>query len=273
MRTATCVINLEAIGKTAISVHNASQKHKKCAQMIDSNHSMKNFSRAHLNQWTQIIRQQLLRVLGHITLSNTSNHFFPITARPNCLKQFFQIQALLRSLLLPEQRQRASLPGYLLPMLKRSCYLTLVFSPSQSQSMPPITTKWNSTGYQVLQCQSWSYCASFRSASDARWDLGRDHEIYSFEREREWTGSATVDIVCADNAAVNFGGCNQGGKNNVFYHFTERKTCLIPIGCPAHVLHNVAEKGAERLKVDIETIVLKIGSHFKSQTGRENSLK
>ena len=78
---------------------------------------------------------------------------------------------------------------------------------------------------------------------------------------------------CADNAPVNFGGCNQGGKNNVFYHLTERKTCLIPIGCPAHVFHNAAEKGAERLTVDIETIVLKIGSHFKSQTGRANSLK
>ena len=56
----------------------------------------------------------------------------------------------------------------------------------------------------------------------------------------------------------------------MLYHLTERKTCLIPIGCPAHVLHNAAEKGAERLIVDIETIVLKIGSHFKSQIGRAN---
>ena len=78
---------------------------------------------------------------------------------------------------------------------------------------------------------------------------------------------------CANNAPVNFGGCNQGGKSNVFYHLTERKTCLIPMGCPAHVLHNTAEKEAERLTVDIETIVLKIGSHFKSQTDRANSLK
>ena len=31
--------------------------------------------------------------------------------------------------------------------------------------------------------------------------------------------------------------------------------------------------GAERITVDIETIVLKIGCHFKSQTGRTNSLK
>jgi len=39
------------------------------------------------------------------------------------------------------------------------------------------------------------------------------------------------------------------------------------------MLHNAAEKGAERLTVDIETVVLKIGSHFKSQTGRAESLK
>ena len=48
---------------------------------------------------------------------------------------------------------------------------------------------------------------------------------------------------------------------------------LIPIGCPAYILHNAAEKGAERLTVDIETIVLKICCHFKSQTSRVQNLK
>ena len=38
-----CEINLEAIGKTAISAHNATQKHKKCARMLDSNQSMESF--------------------------------------------------------------------------------------------------------------------------------------------------------------------------------------------------------------------------------------
>ena len=47
---------------------------------------------------------------------------------------------------------------------------------------------------------------------------------------------------CADNAPVNFGGSNQRGNNNVFYHLTQRKTYLITVGCPAHILHNVAEK-------------------------------
>ena len=78
---------------------------------------------------------------------------------------------------------------------------------------------------------------------------------------------------CADNAPVSFGSSNQGGKNNVFYHLTEQKTCLIPVSCSAHILHNAAEKEAERLTVDIEKIVLKIGRHFKNQTSRTNSLE
>ena len=78
---------------------------------------------------------------------------------------------------------------------------------------------------------------------------------------------------CADNASVNLGGSQLNGKNNVFYRLSERATQLIPVGCPAHILHNAAEKGSDRLTVDIETIVMKIGSHFKSQTSRAVSLK
>ena len=78
---------------------------------------------------------------------------------------------------------------------------------------------------------------------------------------------------CADNAPVNFGGSSHGGKSIVFYHLTEQKIYRIPVGFPAHILHNFAEMVAERLTVEIKTIVLKIGSHFKSQTGRTNSLK
>ncbi|XP_077974479.1 uncharacterized protein LOC144430420 [Styela clava] len=74
-----------------------------------------------------------------------------------------------------------------------------------------------------------------------------------------------VTSFCADNAVVNFGGCKKK-----FNRLKERTSArLIPIGCPAHILHNAAE----RLPVDIETIVLKICSHFKSQTARAESLK
>ena len=74
---------------------------------------------------------------------------------------------------------------------------------------------------------------------------------------------------CADNAPVHFGGSSQGEKNNVFYHLTQQKTNLIPIGYPVHILHTAAEKGAKRLTVDIETIVLKIGRLEEVQNTEE----
>ena len=98
------------------------------------------------------------------------------------------------------------------------------------------------------------------------------HFILSSMEENE-LNMQQLTSFCADNAPVNFGGSNLGGKNNVFHHLAKRKTCLIPVGCPAHILHNAAQKGAERLTIDIETIVLKLGSRFKSQTSRTNSLK
>ena len=42
---------------------------------------------------------------------------------------------------------------------------------------------------------------------------------------------------------------------------------------PACILHNALEKGSDSLTVDIETIVLKIGSNFENQTSRAVSLK
>ena len=78
---------------------------------------------------------------------------------------------------------------------------------------------------------------------------------------------------CADNAPVNFGRSQLSGQNNVFYRLKQRATQLIPVGCPAHILHNAVEKWSDSLTVDIETIALKIGSHFKSQTSRAVSLK
>ena len=78
---------------------------------------------------------------------------------------------------------------------------------------------------------------------------------------------------CAHNAPVNFGGSQLRRQNNVFYRLKQRATQLIPVGCPAHILHNAAEKGSDRLIVDIETIDMKIGSHIKSKTSRAVSLK
>ena len=74
-----------------------------------------------------------------------------------------------------------------------------------------------------------------------------------------------LTCFCADNTPINFGGLQLSGQNNVFYRLKQQATQLIPVGCAAHILHYAADKGSDRLTVDIETIVMKIGSHFKTK--------
>lgn len=78
---------------------------------------------------------------------------------------------------------------------------------------------------------------------------------------------------CADNAPVNFGGPQTAGKKNVFHQLKTDQKLLIPIGCPAHILHNAAKEATEQLPFDIESIAFKLQSHFKGSTKRHETLK
>lgn len=52
---------------------------------------------------------------------------------------------------------------------------------------------------------------------------------------------------------------------------TERD--LVGVGCPAHLLHNTARHGFDRMDMDIEALVLKIYGHFSIYTIRTEELK
>ena len=90
---------------------------------------------------------------------------------------------------------------------------------------------------------------------------------------RQDTRKLWRSFFCANKTPVNFADSQLSGQNNVFYRLKQRATQLIPVGCPAHILHNAAEKRSDCLTIDIETILMKIGSHFKSQTSGAVSLK
>jgi hypothetical protein len=77
---------------------------------------------------------------------------------------------------------------------------------------------------------------------------------------------------CADNAPVNFGGPNHQGENSVFSRLRARQESLVPIGCPAHILHNAARKASENLPIDMEAIIFKIASHFRTSSKRMERL-
>lgn len=79
--------------------------------------------------------------------------------------------------------------------------------------------------------------------------------------------------LCADNAPVNFGGPQLNGSNNIFHRLKLQHQRLLPIGCPAHILHNAAKAATGQLSFDIESIAFKIHSHFKGSTIRYEALK
>ena len=84
---------------------------------------------------------------------------------------------------------------------------------------------------------------------------------------------ANISSFSADNAPVNFGSSVLGGNNNIFYRMRKKNPNIIPTKCCAHILHNAAQESADNLGVDVEAVVLKSASYFRSSTKRTEELK
>ena len=79
---------------------------------------------------------------------------------------------------------------------------------------------------------------------------------------------SNVTSFCADNASVNF------GKNkSVFVELKKVNPLLVPVGCNNHILHNTAKKATSTLRIDIESVVIKIYNEFSNSTKRVAILK
>ena len=270
-----CEINLVAIGKTAISVHNDTQKHKKCAQMINSNQSMEKFCKRPSQPTTTDNKAAAAEGTWAYHTVKDNQSFNSNDCMSQLVKEIFPDSDVAKKFTSARTKITSINTGVLAPFAQQK-----VLSDLGTQ---PFSISVDASNHNEMKL--FPLVIRFFSAKlginvrllDLRSMPGETSEqienfIISSVEEND-LDLQQLTSFCADNAPKNFGGSNQGGKNNVFYHLSERKTCLIPVGCPAHILHNAAEKGAERLTVDTETIVLKIGSHFKSQTGRTNSLK
>ncbi|CAL1548449.1 unnamed protein product [Lymnaea stagnalis] len=55
-------------------------------------------------------------------------------------------------------------------------------------------------------------------------------------------------------------------------HVLKDDVSEVSVGCPAHVLHNCIQHGADLMQIDVETIVLMIFNHFSMYTVRTETL-
>ena len=233
------------------------------------------FAQGHLGQQPQIIRLLLLRVRGHNHTVKHHQSFNSNDCTSQLFKAIFPDSEVAKKFASARTKITSIITGVLAPYAQTKMLSDLGIQPF-SISVDASNHKEVKLFALVIRFFSPKTGVNVRLLDLQSMPGETSEQIMNFillSIEENELDLQQLTSFCADNAPANFRGSNQEGKNNVLYHLRERKTCLIPVGCPAHILHNAAEKGAERLITDIETIVLKIGSHFKSQTGRTNSLK
>ena len=102
---------------------------------------------------------------------------------------------------------------------------------------------------------------------------GTSQQIVGFVRsavEENGLDLNNMTSFCADSSRAYFG-CLQYNEH-VYHHLKDQTRSLIQIACAANIFCITAETGADRLTVDIETISMKLCSYFKSQTNKVSGL-
>lgn len=268
-------INLEAMGKAAITAHNATDKHKNAARTTAWNQSMKNFVTSRSAPTNVDYKAATAEGTWAFHTVKHQQSFISNDCTSDIFKAIFPDSDIIKKFASARTKTASIITGVLAPYAQK---VMLSEIGAQPFSISVDASNHNEVKLFPLVIRFFNAKTGVRvRLLDLRSMPGEtSQEIMNFILSA--TQENALDLkqltsFCADNAPVNFGGPQQHGQNNVFHRLKERTTRLIPVACPAHILHNAAEKGAERLTSDVETIVLKIGSHFKSQTGRAESLK
>jgi hypothetical protein len=81
-------------------------------------------------------------------------------------------------------------------------------------------------------------------------------------------------VACADNTNLNFWGVARNPGRYIFSFLKQSvNEEIIGVGCPAQILHNCLQHGADFLSVDVESIVLKIFNFFHIYAVRTQQLR
>ena len=254
-------INLEAMGKTAISAHNATTRQKNNARRIASNQSMKNFFTSRTSPNNMDYKAAAAGGAWAFHIAKHQQLFLSNDCTTHLIKVIFSDSGIAKTFTSARTKTASIITGVLAAFAQKSLLSKLGENPF---SISIDTSNHNEVKLFPLVVRFFSAKVGVRvRILDLRsMPCKRSQQIMNFicsSLEENGLKLENITSFCADNAPVNFGGWQQKEKNNVFNRLQEKTSArLIPIGCPAYILHNAAEKGAERPTVDISPVAFQL---------------
>jgi len=213
------------MGKTAISAHNATTKHKNMARNIASNLSMKQFFQSRTTPAN--LDYKAAAAAEGAWAFHTAKHqqsFLSNDCTTNLIKAIFTDSDIAKKIYKSQNKDCKHYRWCICSISSQICCCrNLDSSPFQYPIMPPTITKWNfSLGYQVFSAK---IGVRVRIPDLRSMPCETSRQIVSFICSSLGENGLRLENVtsfCADNAPVNFGGRQQTGKNNVFNRLQEK---------------------------------------------------
>lgn len=81
-----------------------------------------------------------------------------------------------------------------------------------------------------------------------------------------------LDVACVSAFSADKTNANFGRNRSAFTLLKDKNPNIMKAGCLAHVLNNTFKHAMNKLNVDVETVILKIYSHFSSSALRRENL-
>ncbi|KAL3111679.1 hypothetical protein niasHT_010631 [Heterodera trifolii] len=268
-------ISLLSIGKSAISHHLKTEKHKKAAKAANSAKAITAFMPS-TSAPTNLDRQTA--AAEGVWAYHTAQHaqsFKSANCVSDLLPKIFPDSKIAANYGSKRDKSAAIITRVLAP---HSVYTTL-----QEMSGLPFSLSIDSSNHKTTKLFPLvvRYFNPKKGISVKLIDLEElggetSAEIYNWIikiLERHKLDIAQLVAFCGDNVNANFGGAALAGQRNIYNKLKAHRNNLIPVGCPAHILHNSAKNGADNLPIDIESIVFKLASEFRNSTKRVERLK
>ncbi|KAL0879423.1 hypothetical protein ABMA27_003174 [Loxostege sticticalis] len=266
-----CHVDVGNKGTTALERHVATEKHKKMIRAASSSSKVTNF----FQPSTSLILKNTHAAEGTLAFHTIKHHqsYNSMECTASLTRKMFADSETAKNLKCGKTKTEAIVNQVVAPHT-----ITTIIETLRNISCLSVATDASNHGADklfpiLIQYFNWTGNGIETKILDLQ-TLPNETSLSIANLIYETLSTHQLTTKC-DNANVNFGGVNRNPGQNVFTRLKEslEKEHLIGVGCPAHIMHNSLRNGIELMKLDIESIILKIFNYFSVYTVRTEALK